>query len=57
MYFFSLFCENQSWFLWFFTDRKKIDSVLNKDNSVLNKDKNHYYYMIILEKCSYQLAK
>ena len=24
---------------------------------VLNKDKNHYYYKIFLEKCSYQLAK
>ena len=25
--------------------------------SVLNKDKNHYYYKTSLEKCSYQLAK
>ena len=25
--------------------------------SFLNKDKNHYYYKIFLEKCSYQLAK
>ena len=25
--------------------------------SVLHKDKNHYYYKIFLEKCSYQLAK
>ena len=25
--------------------------------SVLNKDKNHYYYKILLEKLSYQLAK
>ena len=25
--------------------------------SVLNKDKNHYYNNIFLEKCSYQLAK
>ena len=25
--------------------------------SALNKDKNHYYYKIFLEKCSYQLAK
>ena len=24
--------------------------------SVLNKDKNHYYYNMFLEKCSYQLA-
>ena len=25
--------------------------------SVLNEDKNHYYYKIFLEKCSHQLAK
>ena len=25
--------------------------------SVLNKDKNHYYYKILLEKLAYQLAK
>ena len=25
--------------------------------SILNKDQNHYYYKIFLEKCSYQLAK
>ena len=25
--------------------------------SVINKDQNHYYYIIFLEKCSYQLAK
>ena len=25
--------------------------------SVLNKDKDHYYYYIFLEKCSYYLAK
>ena len=25
--------------------------------SVLNKDKNHYYYKIFLEKCLYRLAK
>ena len=25
--------------------------------SVLNKDRNHYYYKVVLEKCSYQLAK
>ena len=24
---------------------------------VLNKDQNHYYYNIFLEKCSYQLAQ
>ena len=24
---------------------------------VINKDKNHYYYKMFLEKCSYQLAK
>ena len=26
-------------------------------NSVLNKDKNHYYFNVFLEKCLYQLAK
>ena len=25
--------------------------------SILNKDKNHYYYKIFVENCSYQLAK
>ena len=25
--------------------------------SVFNKDKNHYYYNVFLEKCTYQLAK
>ena len=25
--------------------------------SILNKDKNHYYYKIFLKKCSYQLDK
>ena len=25
--------------------------------SILNKDKNHYYYKIFLEKCLYQLGK
>ena len=25
--------------------------------SVINKDKNHYYYKFFLEKCSYELAK
>ena len=25
--------------------------------SALNEDKNHYYYKIFLEKCSYQLAQ
>ena len=26
-------------------------------NSVFDNDKNHYYYKILFEKCSYQLAK
>ena len=34
-----------------------LHSVIIHIKSVLNKDKNHYYCKIILEKCSYQLAK
>ena len=30
---------------------------LTLHKSVVNKDKNHYYYKIFVEKCSYQLAK
>ena len=56
--FFSLFCENQSWFLWFFTYRKILTlHVIILIKSFLNEDKNHYYYKILLEKCSYQLTK
>ena len=32
-------------------------NVLKLMKLVLNKDRNHYYYKIFLEKCSYQLAK
>ena len=32
-------------------------NVIMHIKSVLNKDKNHYFYKIFLEKCSYQLAK
>ena len=32
-------------------------NVITLIKSVLNKDKNDYYYKIFLEKCSYQLAK
>ena len=52
--FFTLFCENQSWFLWF---KRLTLHVLIHIKSVLNKDKNHYYYKVFLEKCSHQLAK
>ena len=44
-------------------DSLPIEKILTLHNviilikSVLNKDKNHYYYKIFLEKCSYQLAK
>ena len=44
-------------------DFLSIEKILSLHNvimlikSVLNKDKNHYYYKIFLEKCSYQLAK
>ena len=32
-------------------------NVIKHIKSVLNKDKNLYYYKIFLEKCFYQLAK
>ena len=44
-------------------DSLPIEKILTLHNviihikSVVNKDKNHYYYKIFLEKCSYQLAK
>ena len=34
-----------------------LHNVIMLIKSVLNKDKNHYYYKVFLEKCSYQLAK
>ena len=34
-----------------------LHNVVTLIKSVLNKDKNHYYYKKFLEKCSYQLAK
>ena len=34
-----------------------LHNVIMHIKSVLNKDENHYYYKIFLEKCSYQLAK
>ena len=34
-----------------------LHNVIIHIKSVLNKDKNHYYYKIFLVKCSYQLAK
>ena len=37
--------------------RLTLHNVIIFMKSVLNKDKNHYYYKIFLEKCSYQLAK
>ena len=36
--------------------RLAVHNVIILIKSVLNKDKNHYYYNIFLEKCSYQLA-
>ena len=38
-------------------DSLPIEKILRIIKSVLDKDKNHYYYKIILEKCSYQLIK
>ena len=32
-------------------------NVITHSKSVWNKDQNHYYYDIFLEKCSYQLPK
>ena len=48
IFFFSLFCKNQSQFLWFFAYRKilTLHNVIIHIESVLNK-----------EKCLYQLAK
>ena len=37
--------------------RLTLHNVIIHIKSVLTKDKNHYYYKIFLEKCSYQLAK
>ena len=34
-----------------------LHNVITRIKSVLNKDKNHYYYKIFLENYSYQLAK
>ena len=34
-----------------------LHNVIMHIKSVLNKDLNHYYYNIFLEKCSHQLAK
>ena len=33
-----------------------LNNVITLINSVLNKDQNHYYYNIFLEKCLHQLA-
>ena len=59
IYVFSLYCQNQSRFLRFFTYKQKftLHNVIIHIKSVLNKDKNHYYYKIFVEKCSYRLAK
>ena len=37
--------------------RLSLHNVIILIKSVLNRDQNHYYYNIFLEKCSYQLAK
>ena len=57
--FFSLFCKNQNWFLWFLAYRKilTLHDVIIIIKSVLNKDKYHYCYKIFLERCSNQLTK
>ena len=45
----TILCLKKEIFTW--------HNVLIPIKSVLNKDQNHYYYTIFLEKCSYQLAK
>ena len=49
----------KSWFFWFFAYWKILTllNVIIPIKSVLNKDKNHYYYKIFLEKYWYQLAR
>ena len=48
----------QSWFLWLFANRKILNlHVIIHIKSDLNKDNNHYYYKMFLEKSLYQLAK
>ena len=37
--------------------RLTLHSVIIFIKSVLNKDKSHYYYKLLLEKCFYQFAK
>ena len=37
--------------------RLTLHNVIIHNKSVLNKDKDLYYYKIFFEKCSYQLAK
>ena len=37
--------------------RLTLHNVIIHITSVLHKDKNHYYYKIFLEKCSYKFAK
>ena len=39
------------------TQRLTLSNVIIHIKSVLNKDKNHYYYNTFLEKFSYHLAK
>ena len=57
--FFSLFCEIKIDSYDSIPEDKRLTSynvtILMK--SVINKDKNNHYYKILLEKCSYQLAK
>ena len=57
--FFSLFCKNQIDSDDFLPIEKimTLHIVITHIKLVLNKDKNHYYYKIFLEKCSYELAE
>ena len=51
--------KNQSRFIRFFNCRKKLTlhDVIILIKSAFNKDKNEYYYSIILQKDSYELHK
>ena len=54
---FSLLRKNDSYDTLPIEKRLTLHNVTILIKSVLNKDQNHCYYKIFLEKCSYQLAK
>ena len=54
--YFSKLCKNQSWFIQYFTSRKRNIDVIILIKAVFNKDDN-YFYNVFLEKASYELPK